>query len=234
MSEKNKKFASQLEKLISVGESLLSAIQYDCYPAEFLKELQKARGKNKAEEYLKVLPDFKSHYQVWYSEAKALVKQILPDRINDFVSYYEYPRVRKDITFQNYMIKDYLQGLRITRGADEIASPSAAIPEFIQQLNIVKAAKTGLTSALFDIRSILQADLFDSEIESAEALAKGGFLRAAGAVCGVIIEKHLKEVCDKHGIRFRKSKPTISDLNEQLRKADVVTIPQWRFQSAPR
>ena len=127
------------------------------------------------------------------------------------------------------MIREYLKGLSVTRHGETVVDPSAAVSEFAQQLNIVKAAKNALDSALFEIRALLQADLFDSEIDSAEALAKGGFLRAAGAICGVVIEKHLKEVCNEHGIKFRKTRPTISDLNDHLKKHKVVTVPQWRF-----
>lgn len=35
--------------------------------------------------WLKGLLTFASYYQVWCSEAKALIRQLLPDRIEDFV-----------------------------------------------------------------------------------------------------------------------------------------------------
>jgi len=129
------------------------------------------------------------------------------------------------------MVRDYLQGLHITKGWEKevVADGKSAIPEFVKQLNIVKAASEKLDSALVDLTAILQADLFDSEIESARALAKAGYLRASGAICGVVIEKHLLQVCHSHSIAIRKKKPGISDLNQALRDKDVVTVPQWRF-----
>ena len=83
-----------------------------------------------------------------------MIKQVLPDRLKDFVSYYEYQKPRKEITFENYMIRDYLQGLLVTRGANSevVADKSAAIGEFEQQLNLVKAAKDSLSSTLMDLR----------------------------------------------------------------------------------
>jgi hypothetical protein len=80
-----------------------------------------------------------------------------------------------------------------------------------------------------DLTAVLQADLFDTEIDSASALAKAGYLRAAGAICGVIIEKHLRHVCDTHSITVRKKNPGISDLSQLLKDAAVVEVPQWRF-----
>jgi len=158
------------------------------------------------------------------------VKQVLPERINDFNSYYEYAKIRKNITFQNYMIKDALQGLVIRDYAGEIkVDASAAIPELVQQINILNAAHGVLKSRLMDMKSILQADLFDSELESAQALAKAGYLRAAGAICGVIIEKHLAQICDDHGIAVKKKNPGISDLIQLLKDNDTITVPQWRY-----
>jgi hypothetical protein len=229
LSEKTDKFSKELEDLVIQGESLYMAIQYMCHPKEFKSQIEKGLGKNKLEELLEKMPDFKKGYQAWYSKAQAVVKQILPDRLSDFNSYYEYPRPRKDITFQNYMIKDALQGLTISWAGEVKVNDSAAIPEFVQQLNIVKAARDALGSRLLELRSVLQADLFDSEIESARALAKAGYLRAAGAICGVVIEKHLAQVCDTYGIAIQKKNPSISDLNQALRDNDSITVPQWRF-----
>ena len=228
MSEKSKKFENQLDRLIKRGVKLYMAIQYECEGEEFKRKVAEAIGKDKTTGYVEKLPEFTSEYQSWYSEALVLMKQVLPDRLKDFTSYFEYPRVRKDITSDNYMIRDYLQGLRVTRGNEIIADGSAAVSEFRQQLNMVKAAKETLNSALVDLTSILQADLFDSEIDSARGLAESGFLRAAGAICGVVIEKHLKQVCDTHAVVIRKKNPGISDFIQALKDKDVVSIPQWR------
>ena len=73
------------------------------------------------------------------------------------------------------------------------------------------------------------ADLFDSELEAASELAKNKFFRAAGAVAGVVLEKHLLQVCDNHAIAPTKKASTIGDLNDRLKSANVVDVPLWRF-----
>lgn len=230
MSERTKKFSEELDRLISDGEALYMAIQYEFHTQRFAEAVTAKYGPEQGKEYLEKLPSFGEKYQKWYSAGQAVIKQVLPDRLNDFNSYFEYPKVRKDITYQNYMIRDYLQGLRITRyGGDIVVDGSAAIPEFLQQLNIVKAAKETLESKLMDLKAVLQADLFDTELDSAAALAKAGYLRAAGAICGVIVEKHLLHVCEVHGLAAKKKSPGISDLNQLLRDNNVTTVPQWRF-----
>ena len=106
--------------------------------------------------------------------------------------------------------------------------PDAALPRFLQQLSIVMSIRERFRSSLFDIRQLAQADLFDSELDAAKELAKNKFTRAAGAVAGVVLERHLREVCGNHGVTVRKAKPTISDLNDALKDATVIDIPQWR------
>ncbi len=41
---------------------------------------------------------------------------------------YEKPKGRRDITYGNYVIQDYLQGLRVTRHGDVIVDGTAAVP----------------------------------------------------------------------------------------------------------
>ena len=106
--------------------------------------------------------------------------------------------------------------------------PDAAVPLFRQQVAIVEAIRSRFESSLFDIRQLAQADLFDSELEAASELLKNKFLRAAGVVAGVVLEKHLAQVCDNHKIAVTKKNPTISDLNDLLKNANVFDVPQWR------
>jgi hypothetical protein len=224
------RFKADLAELTRKGSALHFAMEFACFPKEFKAQLEK-QLKDKTDDFIKELPSFDSEYQRWYSEALALLRQVLPDRVADFCRHYEKPKTRKEITFENYRIEDYLQGLRVTIGAykEKVVGQDAAIPQFRQQLAIVEAAQARFESSLFDIRSMVQADLLDSEVEAAEHLAKAKFLRAAGAVAGVVLERHLGQVCKDRQIALAKKNPTIADFNEALKAGGVVDIPQWRF-----
>jgi hypothetical protein len=223
------RFKEELEKLVNRGRALHLSMQYACYPEKVEAALKK-QLKDKTKKYLEDLPDFGKTYQRWYTEAQAVVRQLIPDRLADFSRHYEKPKTRKDITYENYRVEDYLQGLRVTRAVHEVVvDRTAAIPQFEQQLAILEAAQARLASALFDIRQMVQADLFDSELQAAEHLAKFKFVRAAGALAGVVLERHLAEVCANHKVAISKKNPTIADFNEALKAADVIDLPQWRF-----
>jgi hypothetical protein len=228
------RYKKDLDALIKKGE-LLSLAMHSQYTKDFDKTLRRQLG-NDADAALKNLPNFKSDYQSWYSESLAVIKQLLPDRYSDFVRHYEKPKGRKNVDYENYRIEDALQGLTTTRelatweggGTKTIAAPEAAIPQFDQQLAILKSVNARFESSLFDIQQLLQADLFDSELDAAKELAKHKFLRAAGAVAGVVLEKHLGQVCNNHNVKVTKKDPTISDLNDLLKGAGVLQLPGWR------
>ncbi len=229
MSSNLDRYRKDLYSLVDKGNKLHLAMQAEYLPEQF-KSALKRRG-TESKEIAKALPSFNLAYQSWYSEAKVLIKQLLPDRLSDFVRHYEKPKPRKEITFESYRIEDCLQGITITRGweKEKVAGPEAAIPHFRQQLAILASVEARFESSLFDIRQLVQADLFDSELDAAKELAKQNFTRAAGAMAGVVLEKHLGQVCDNHGIKNPKSAPAISDLGNALKNANVIDIPTWRF-----
>src|SRR5262249_27214319 len=110
-----------------------------------------------------------------------------------------------------------------------VVGPESAFPQFEQQLEIARSAKQRFASSLFDIRQLVQGDLFDSELDAAEELAKKKFTRAAGALAGVVLEHHLAQVCENHKIKVAKKNPSISDLNDLLKSANVLETADWRF-----
>lgn len=226
------RFKKDLGALVDTGQRLSIVIQLACFP-EKLKPAIEKQFADKAEEFIKELPNFFETYQRWYSEALVLLQQLLPDRVDDFRRHYEKPKTRKEITSDNYSIEDYLQGLSVTRTyglqKETVVGPDAAILRFKQQVAIVEAAQARFDSSLFDIRRLVQADLLDSELDAAEELLKHKFFRAAGAVAGVVLERHLAQVRDDHGVTIAKKHPTISDFNEALKANGVIDVPQWRF-----
>ncbi|HNX00382.1 MAG TPA: hypothetical protein PLE74_01390 [Candidatus Cloacimonadota bacterium] len=216
------KYKMDIDNLIKKGQLLKAVIFYECYPEKLKAEPKKA-------EIIKDLPSFSSEYQTWYSEAKVIIKNLLHDRSDDFQRYYEAQRNRKSIDADSYRIEDYLKGLTVSKGSVNIVDKTAAIPAFEQQLAIVKALKTRFESSLFDIRLHLQGEMFDDELEAAEYLLKNKFIRAAGAMAGVVLERHLKQVCVNHEVKIPKKKNfSISDFNDALKNSDVIDISDWR------
>lgn len=212
------RYKADLVKLIAKGDDLLLTMSIECNP----KILDKVDDETK-KGYKDIFPSFRSAYQLWYSEALVIIKILLPDRINDFIRYYEKPKNRKVLDYDNYSIEDYLIGLHSGR-----VSINAGIDIFSQQLNLLKACEKRFESSLFDIKQLLQADVFDSELEVAKELNKKGFSRAAGAMCGVVLEGHFAQVIEKREIKTKKH-PTINEYNELLKAEHIINIEVFRF-----
>jgi hypothetical protein len=226
------RFKNDLDRLIREGVELENAMTYDVAKDEVLRLAREEfqNHETQVKDWVNSLPDFKKNYEKWYSESLAVLRQLLPDRVANFVGFYEKPKGRKEIAYGDYVIQDYLQGTIVTdyRIGGRDVTPSAALPQYKQQLAILQAAQVRFESSLFEIRQLVQADLFDSEIGAARELMKNKFFRAAGAIAGVVLEKHLYQVCTDHGIKVVKKNPGIGDLNELLKSSSVIDVPQWR------
>lgn len=215
------RYKNDLDRLITQGTKLYYALLLEAVP-------ETAKRLKITDEDRKSLPNVTKEYQAWYSESLAVIRQLLPERVDDFVDYYKSSKAPKELNASTYRISDYLQGINVSRGGTQAVGFSAAVKLLEQQVEIVRALKQRFQSSLFDIRALAQADLFDNELEAAEELNKKGFHRAAGAVAGVVLEEHLSAVCSQHKISIPKN-PAISTLNDLLKKNDVIDTPTWRF-----
>ena len=174
---------------------------------------------------------FEREYQRWYTQASAVIRQLIPSRLTEFQELYKGDGKRKTTTAETYQIQDWLNGVRSGSsytGEKYYNDFAIIMMRFGTQLAILEATRTRFESSLHDIRQLLQADLFDSELDTSRELLKSGFLRASGAVAGVVLEKHLRQVVTNHALVIRKQHPTISDFNDLLKTNGVLDVPAWR------
>ncbi len=129
-----------------------------------------------------------------------------------------------------YVIQDYINGI----GPAPDYSGKAPFDELnltkirlVNQMQILKAMNSRIGTVLADVRGALLSELEDRELEAARTLRKVS-LRAAGALAGVVLERHLQRVAENHQIGIKKKEPTISDLSNPLKEKGVYGIPVWR------
>lgn len=202
MKETHKKIRQELDALVKTGTELAQSIG----------------------DY----PKFVSEYHGWYTRSLAVVRHLLQDRLAEFERLYHLDN-RKNIDASTCTIEDYLRGLHIAGVIKESDVVRITALNFANQIFILKSAASRLDDILSNIQGILQADLFDSEIDAAIDLKKNGHLRAAGAVVGVVLESHLAKVCQNHGVTTSTKNPTLSDFNDLLKKENFFDVPEWRW-----
>lgn len=219
---------NEIKELVKTGRNML---YHEAFIQKQLskEQIDELKTKNDYIKYTEEYSSLKNSYQKWYTKSLAVIKQTLPDRYNEFIAYYTIDK-RKDINYLNYTISDYLLGVSITRGFEEVINPfSAFLSKFENQISILASVNSRITSILNDIEGILQSNLFDSELEISKDLLKKKHIRVAGVLSGVVLESHLSKVCNNHLIKFRKKNPTISDFNEELKKSNLIDIATWRL-----
>ncbi|WP_422102089.1 hypothetical protein [Vreelandella sp.] len=77
---------------------------------------------------------------------------------------------------------------------------------------------------LASVRSLVQAELFDSELDQASELLKQGYNGPAAVVGGVVLETALRDLCDQQSIPHGK----LDQMNGSLAKAGVYTKLQQK------
>ena len=211
MSTNLERYRKDIGKLIKEGNRLFSDI-----------------SKNRDEATV-----FHSGYQRWYTEAQEVIKQILPNRHEEFSLLYNGEAKKKSFDASTYAIKDWLLGIRSSinkySGEKQFEDFGAMLMRFQNQVLILESCEASFESSLFNIKQLVQADLFDSELDVAKELNKKGFVRGAGAIAGVVLEKHLAQVCADHTITMRKRYPAINDYNNTLKDDSVIEIKDFRF-----
>jgi hypothetical protein len=224
----NKTIKEEIEILILEGRILLGHEVGDRWGKDFKVQLEKMKGyKN----FLKQHRTLQQSYQKWYTTALPIVKQLVPERYADFISYYKVEK-REEINLASYNISDYVSGIHFV---DSYTKQDLFDPfdrfyiNFLNQIGILSSCIPRLDSILTNIEGVLQGELFESELESAKDLLSKNHIRASGALAGVTLETHLSKVCKAHSIILKKANPTISDYNEELKNKGIVDIPAWRL-----
>lgn len=216
------KIKEDFSRLCSEGDRLLCSLVLEnsegVNKEKFVKQIKKKDFK------IEELPSFRREYEQWYTKAVAVIKTFSPHRVQDFISLYKNDK-RKQLDGLTYTICDAVAGVA---NKSRNLSPIIAAPLFSQQISILEGASNLVDSVFYDTENMLRADLFDSEIDSAYGLLKLRFLRAAGAICGVVLEKHLRQICNNHNIAIKKKSPCISDYNDELKNSGILDMSTWR------
>ena len=161
----------------------------------------------------KLSKEFKLYYQDWYSSCCALLERNYDkERTSEFKS--EYEKNIKTIISANYIAID---------------TEHTFIDSFEHQASILNALPLYLEHRLSDIELTVASILMDDELLEAEYLLKKGFIRAAGALTGVVLERNLKMMCDKNEPKLKYPKnATISKLNDILKDKNLMDMAEWR------
>lgn len=90
-----------------------------------------------------------------------------------------------------------------------------------RSVGILKAAKDDFENGyLFDVKQVIEADVFDDFISQATALFDSGYYQASAVIAGAVLEDGLRKLCENIEIEL-PDKPKLDFMNSQLAKAGI-------------
>jgi len=170
----------------------------------------------------KLTPDIQE-YQVWYTKSLRTIQTLLPKRLEEFKSYYE-PQEIKHLNILTYKISYFLRGAIPVSKFDHIESARLSLN---MQIGILRSIHDNIDSILFNLEDSILYEYESDELAAAYKIFLIN-IRAAGALAGVIIEKHLKKIILHNQLSLKKSNPGINDLAQALKDNGVIDTPIWR------
>lgn len=149
-------------------------------------------------------------YQCWFSAVRVIVAKNQPDRLPELDFLYQ--RIKPELS------DTHIEKINFFRVKDDINL----------QFDLLAAIPNHLKYSIYDIELEIYSILMDDELAAAKHLLSKGFLRPAGVLAGVLLERHLKNLLGKHvpPISFRKN-ATLSTLNDAC-KGTVFDLTTWR------
>jgi hypothetical protein len=100
--------------------------------------------------------------------------------------------------------------------AENYGSWSGNLPNFSRCRAVFEAAKEDFEGGyLTSVRNLVQAEVFDTELEQARELLDAGYETAAAVIAGVVLETTLRQLCAAKGLAVGK----LDKMNADLAKA---------------
>jgi HEPN domain len=91
-------------------------------------------------------------------------------------------------------------------------------------LGILRAAKDDYENGyLFEVRVLIEAEVFDDFLEQAKYLFDSGYHAPAAIIAGSVLEDGLRKLCIREGITL-SSKPKLDAMNADLAKSGVYNV----------
>lgn len=160
-------------------------------------------------------------YQVWYTQSLRMVAGVLPERRREFEGYY---RADQDGRRESATIAAILgspSGPRATGEKREalagLFDPGLEQATFLHLLGMQLAILASAVPTLLP-----QERRPDRELQAARSLLSKGHRRAAGAVAGAVLERHLSSVAQRHDLSLsERDSASLARLDRSLREAGV-------------
>ncbi len=182
----------KIQKLSDENLKLIQELKEKCWNVERKKEktiIEKGTididFSDKKIKKKQIPNDFNLQYRQWYATCKSILESNKDkESLKEFIE--EHNLLQKNT--KKMFISQYEQ--------------LPIIDILLRQINIIKSIPNYIEGKAYNFKLSLASTLLGDELEESRHLLKNGFYRAAGAIAGVVLERHIK-------INFNQSIPII-------------------------
>jgi hypothetical protein len=161
------------------------------------------RGKKESDGRRQLSRKVNENYRFWHSIAWPLVTANLPERVGEFEKMYD----QATFAAQRF-VTEYgeIQGNQVSNFSEY----------FSNQIGFVRSIPRNLQSKVLALRGLVARDLMEDELTVSLSLLRENYIREAGVIAGVVLERHLKMLCEKYDIEVG-ARDMLGQLNDKLR-----------------
>ena len=200
------KIKNKIQLLINGSNEFINVLKENCYNLTYQKTVKEVQGGfnldfNGVTVEMKYLPtEFFTFYRKWFATSKAIIE------------------ANYDMESLNEFIQSYVTISKICSNSHISISSQAALENRIRhQIDILQSLPAYLDGKIYNLELSIANTLMGDELKEARLLHSKKFYRAAGALAGVVLERHLK-------FRFDNSNPKIkysekATLGQLIKKA---------------
>jgi hypothetical protein len=211
----------KVEALLEEGDNLLQALEafgWQDSRSPRTTELTEAEANEISTWFERTIPEtalipsaFIYQYHTWYAGCLAITEVSMPSRLKQLTNAHE--------NMLGFLKTEYITFSQQVAGAHHIT----------QIRGIIGSVPQYVDARLHDLELMVAQAYVGDQLNEAQALLKAGYIRAAGAIAGVLLERHLKLLCDRHNPALKyPTTAAIAKLNDLLKDAGVYDVAQWR------
>ena len=173
------------------------------------------------------LPQLTIKYEAWYTNALRMVQNLIPERLEDFVSAYKNSR-SGPIGSSNYTIQAYLLGMKVNHSTRADYDSTVLFRSLIlRQVGILSSVIKAKPVSVGAQEDGLQAEFYTRALDQAQSLFETGQFVPAGVLAATVLENYLRWQWRKRNIRVNEQQRSLTEINDILFKFRTYTQTIW-------
>ena len=199
--------------------------------SSIIEEYEQTRPYEKAKDHANKF--IECYLTGFYSTSKS-IKFLYQEKYQEFNSFYYNQNTTESRHPVNFKICNYLKNEKLNHTSiyyfnNEYERIKIVYDNFNNQRLILKAIIDNFYSFSFNYEKETYMPFQEENIDSTQELFDNNFIRASGAICGVIIEKHLKnKLLSNTPSDLTPTTLTIDPLNKECKKNNIYTKTEFK------